>query len=862
MSSLHTQASNFLDFMKTGVDHRTGQFTLALTLPLPPANQLNGPALSLTLAFSVLGSSTNRGYGLGWSLCLSELDRHRLRLASGEQYAIDQEASTFAPGCPLHFIDQKLKTLRVTLQDDGDYRVDKKSGEREFLREQEASGRYLVEEMHSPQGHRLFIDWAPYGNAGDFILQRIRDEQRDLLSLEHFADEVALSVNPHTSEAALLRLVLSNERLVEIHLPNVDTPIRIDYDAEPLADGSRLLLPREVHSPLGAHDTITWATGRQGHHLPVDAPFAYLPRVLSWNHDTGTPGNQRLHAYQWLGTTNYLGFASQQAFSWQTGRDNLYQVEHEYRYQCIETLTDGNGQDLGSIERVWDRFHLLVSETTRLGNHETRKDTHYGVDPKLTWEQQPPCCQLPHKVRTTWVDHGDDGASRTETTLYRYDDFGNITYTRYPGGIEEFNLYYPAEGAEGCPPDPLGMVRSLKKNTTQPAQAPGNAPILSTAYTYELLPSLIQGAPAHLVVASERLLDEQRGQVLEHTRQSYIRTPGIAYGREALRITELNGKATTTHYQYAATDDERLSTTTISGFENDAENQASETVAQSWLSGQTTWVRDRAGVCTRYQYDALGRITRTVHAADSPYQTEQTTRYHLDDSLAREVRANPQDNPVMVEQTDASGCRHRQWLDGDGRVVRQEREALDHAPGTFREILLAIYDALGRPISRTRQDWYGTDASSVLTLTSTTAYDDWGQPVLSISPDGISSHQHNDPISLRSEQWQSVGGVSGPKRVVVRDTSGAPIEQQHWTAAGERVRTHKQVRDGLGRVIEEHIEAAGSPTLITTYGHDHYGRITRSSKPDGTGLAWAFAAHSDAEHVESITVTPAQEQQP
>ena len=862
MASLHTQTSNFLEFMKTGVDNRTGQFTLALTLPLPPANQLSGPALSITLAFNMLGSNANRGYGLGWALGLSELDQNTLRLASGEQYAIDQEASTFAPDTPLTFIDQKLATLRVTPQADGDYRIDNKSGTREILREQQASGRYLVEQMHSPEGHRLFIDWAPYGNDGHFILQCIRDEQRNLLSVEQREDEVELTLNPQTTQAAVLRLVLSNERLVEIHLPEVASPISIDYDEELLADGTRLLLPCEVRIPLGAHDTITWASGRQGHHLPADAPFPYLPRVLSWNHGTGIPGNERAHHYQWLGTTNYLGFGSQQAFSWQSGRDNLYQVESEYQYQCIETLTDASGRELGSIERVWDRFHLLVSETTRLGECETHTYTHYGVDPDMTWEQQPASCQLPHRITTTWTDHARDGASRSETTTYRYDDFANITYVSYPSGIEEINLYYPAEGDKGCPADPLGMVRWLKKKITRPAQAPGNAPTLSTAFTYELLPSLLEGAPAHVLVASERLLDEQGHRVLEATQQSYIKTPGVAYGREAESVTELNGKRTTTAYRYEISDDELINTTTITGFENDEAHRASDSYGQSLLSGQTSWVRDHAGSCNRYYYDAMGRIVRTINAADSPYQTEQTARYHLDDSVARAVRANAQDNPVMVEQTDSTGCRQRQWLDGDGRVVRQEREDLDHAPGTFREILHTVYDALGRPISQTQRDWLGTNDASVLALTHTTAYDDWGQPALSISPEGISSHLQNDPVTLRSEQWQSAGTTHGAKLVVLRDTSGAAIEQQHLTADGELIRTHKQVRDGLGRVIEERIEAVGSPTLITLSEHDHYGRITRQTLADGTRLSWTFAAHSDDAHVESLTVTPAQEHQP
>ena len=116
----HSQASNFFDCLKTGVDNRTGQFTLALVLPLPPANHLCGPALSLNLAFNTLGSMSDRGYGQGWNLGLSELyldqETTRLTLTSGEQFAIDMDTSSFAIDQPLRFLDQKLETLQLLQQ--------------------------------------------------------------------------------------------------------------------------------------------------------------------------------------------------------------------------------------------------------------------------------------------------------------------------------------------------------------------------------------------------------------------------------------------------------------------------------------------------------------------------------------------------------------------------------------------------------------------------------------------------------------------------------------------------------------------------------------------------------------------------
>ncbi|MFH7457023.1 hypothetical protein, partial [Pseudomonas syringae group genomosp. 7] len=72
---------------------RPAQNTLARSLPLPPANHLAGPSLTPTFAFSPLGSTQIRGFGLGWSLNLSELilnaDAPMLRLVSGEQFAVD-----------------------------------------------------------------------------------------------------------------------------------------------------------------------------------------------------------------------------------------------------------------------------------------------------------------------------------------------------------------------------------------------------------------------------------------------------------------------------------------------------------------------------------------------------------------------------------------------------------------------------------------------------------------------------------------------------------------------------------------------------------------------------------------------------
>ncbi|WP_459206588.1 hypothetical protein ACSMEV_19460 [Pseudomonas sp. MLB6B] len=864
MPTLHTQASNFTDFVKTGVDARTGQFTLALALPLPPANQLAGPAASLSLSFSTLASTIDQGYGLGWNLGLSEvdLDQHnpRLSLGSGDRYAIDLSGSGMAVGESLRFLDLKLETVIVTWQDDASLRVDKKSGESEVLRKPHSdSSRYLLSELRSPEGRRLYFEWQPFGDGGS-TLQQVRDERRTLLELAHSDDKVVITLNPQTSAAAVIELHLSNQLLTHVYLPEVPQPVAIEYDA--IASGTaQLYLPVKVQSPLGACDILHWATDEDAHRLPTGAPLPNLPRVSTWLHSSGIPHNALDHAYTWIGEHNFLGYGSDQAFDWQSGRDNLYQVDSDYRYQVVETLSDGEGRPLGRIERVWDRFHLLVSEAHRLGDCEVLTTTRHGMDPTLDWAQQPPWCQLPHEVCTTYIDHAHTDARRSETTTYRYDAFGNIVQMVYPTGIEELSTYYPAAGAEGCPADPLGMVRWLRKKVVRPAQPSRGAPTLSTTYSYQSVASLLEAAADHVVIASETLLDEEDERVLEHSAYAYVSTPGPHYGRLQQTAVTLNGKTTTTRCDYLLGEEELVTTLTTLGFEDDESTRLSKASAQALLSGQTLWERSESASLTRYAYDSIGRIVRTTHAADSPYQTEQLARYHLGDEIALALQA---DNclPSLVEHLDVSGRCRRQWLDGDGRVLRIELQDLDHAPDRFREVSRTDYDALGRKIRETVQDWVGEDETAALALTSTQHFDDWARMDLSVTPDGVHNHLRHDPVALCSEQWQSHGDLLGPRLQTLFNVAGSPIEQRQFDTDGHLVRSLVLLRDGLDRIVEEQVLLPGSAPRVTRMRHDHYSRLVEKRLADGTVLNWQFAAHSDGQHPESITLTAAQEVAP
>lgn len=860
-TTLHTQATNFADFIKTGVDPRTGQFTLAFQLPLIPANDLAGPALSPVLSFGVLNSLRNRGFGFGWSLDLSEIDLHQdtptLQLSSGERFAVDIDASDLTPGGELVLFDAKLKSMTVTCLSDTVFRIDHKTGQTEILTQQQDSARYLVTEIRSPEGRRLFVEWAAFAND-DFILDHIRDESRTLLQVES-ADEGEVRFVVPGAAGRTLRLQLSNDQLSDVFLPGIEAPFSVDYEQHALDDTNHLLLPVELKSPLGAADAVTWGTGQYGHQLPEGAPFEVMPRVVEWKHSAGSPHTELTRTYEWSSAHNFLGYGSDQAFDWQQGRDNLYEVEQDYDYEVVETQTDPTGKTLSIITRTWNRFHLLTSEVVKRGQCETQTRTTFGIQPDTNWADQPAWCQLPHAQSVTYIDDG--GSQRSETTEYRYDEFGNPVFSRSPTGIEEHSEYFPAEGAQGCPANSLGIVRYLKKKTVKPARLEdgtyGGASETSTAYTYTSLPSLLDGEPALVLVETENVRDETHARLMETTSQTYI-TEGEAYARPQSSVTRLNDKATTTSYRYEQVGDERVTHTSITGFEGTDVVRQTQSNARSLKTGQATRDCNLAGVVSRFEYDELGRVTLAVTADASPYEAASVTAYHVGDAIALAQRSGDE-NPVLIEHTLATGQRRRQWLDGEGRTVRVELEDIDHAPGQFREITQTVFNAEGRVIRETQTDWLRdeNDPASVtaLVLTTLTEYDDWGQVRCVTTPDGVQTRTEHNPTQLTIRQWQENSGMKSPSRISLFNTAGSAIREQLYDTDGNLVRTTEWARDGLDRLFETRTLVPDEPDRVTALRLDFYGRTLEQQLPDGTVINWTYAPHSDDHHPESVAVT-------
>jgi RHS repeat-associated protein len=855
-NGLYSQASNFLSHVSTGVDPRTGQFTLAMGLPINVANNLAGPSISASLAFSSLGSAIDRGFGRGWTLSMSELNLSSgsLRLSTGEQYAIDMDLSNFGKGGELVFFDHKLKSLRVgSLDGEGKFTIEHKSGDVEILELDDSTGLALPVQIISPEGRSLFIEWRPYGVRGGSILYEIRDESRTLLRITPDAPNLLIESNPGSTVASTITLMVSTGRLSAIILPDNDHS-RWEFEYKEI-DG--LLFPEGIKHPLGSSDDVLYETGPNGHHLPQGAPLQYLARVSAWLH---TPGRDRPvlnRTYEWVGQQNFLGYGAALPGGWEDGKDNLYQSGQAYNYGVSETLQDAGGAVQSVISRTWNRFHLQTEEITSSQGKIVRVRTEYDEDPLLPWQVQPAWCQLPWKVTTEYEDTAQPSQPpRREQTETRYDEAGNIVYSRNASGIVETREYYPADyaGAE-CPPDPLGFTRWTREYRVEPALLPdgttGGAATLVTTYRYALLPSRISELPAH-VVAVEELMGEASPTgvtMIGATTQRFIQDGGEHHGRPLTSVSTLNGISTTTGYDYDLVDEQLIMRTTVTGFENDEENTAIEITARSVLTGLTVMEQDHDGVVELYTHDVLGRVVSKTVAPGTDYEVTMTCRYQL----AGDTRALN----VQVEETDTHGVRKRLHLDGDGRTLRTEVDDLDNAPGIFRETLSTRYNALGQVEQQTSQDWLALQPEPI-SQTTRYEYDGWGNRAITRRADGTTQYSFYDPVTLKARQWTlSTDNVKSVEVVSSLNELGSVVRSEHLHPQGGVVLAQDICRDGLDRVITQTDIVPLADPVITRTRYDLQGRVSSKTLPDNTVVNWSYAAHSDDDHRESVeVVTP------
>lgn len=845
-TAVHSNAFNFLSFVEHGVDPRTGQYTMALSVPEVKSHALAGPALPLSISFNPL-NTRDGGLGKGWGINLTEYNPRTsmLSLGTGETFKVT------GSGSRPDIAEKKLDSFHFHVDGGGYYRVVHRSGLVEVLQDRGGSQSLaLPVEVLGPDGRGLQLSYVPF--AGADRLERISDGTTELLRVtrSEVSKEVQLQFYPGQGEggAPLATYVLqldSSSRVTKVVLPTTEKACwRMGYETVRDID-----CVTEVWTPAGAHETIEYRDA--GHPLPGGARPA-LPRVTRQSVEPGFE-QAPMDVHYTYSDENFLGHRALSDWS-DDGLDNLYRVAgHTYRYHSIaEHWLEGKPKR--TVQRIYNRYHLLTDEITVQGKCRKTVSTLYYADHPdnidNTFAQQPAQCQLPMKVETIW-EEPETHRRRVETLETRFDVHGNLTELINADGTREVSEYFPVEGEAGaCPPDPEGFVRTLWARTVYPAPSEhGNAPTLRSEFSYLALQALpgMHSKP-FLVEASEALLDADEKE-WKRTETEYFDNPEdtLRLGRPKVMTETLNGKATATDYQYATLASPRVGehvlqvVETITGFDG---SHRAITQEHSLLNGEPLLVQDEQGVEIRYVYDALARVVLETVAPGTGYAASREYGYHL---VGEEG-----DNQAWQLMVDVKGVQTRSWLDGVARPVKEERQDVDAADdsgedrraASFRTTYEAKHNGLGELTEEKQTDWL---QSRDLILTTSYSYDDWGERASTRRPDRVSEWDVGDPIGLpeapgvvRRSWLESTAGIASGVTETWQDLFGENVRIERVGTDDEQVSLVLNHYDGLGRLAEQ-IDARDRST---TFVYDVFDRLVSTTLPGGAVVAREYAPHS------------------
>jgi RHS repeat-associated protein len=857
-TSVHSNAFNFMSSVKNGVDPRTGLYSVSISLPEIQTNDLRGPGFGLAMAYNPM-NEINSGYGQGWNLQLSQYTpgNQILSLSTGETFKV-----TGTNGDQLFMKEKKLDSFHFYQEDETRYRVMHKSGMVEILKVLGSSQNSvaLPIEIYSPAGHKIILDYKQFSGT-HLTLSSVKDDSGQTLLMVNPTDtsvEVLLQPYAGPDGGPLARFVMtlegSDRYVSKITLPTEnEASWRFGYRLK-----NNHLCISSVETPAGSREVIEYQD--LGHRFPGNSNREPLPRVTRHLIDPGSGQATIDVRYTYKNDNfeepNFLGYGLSAPWT-EDGLDYLYKHIGKYEYVCVESLWVDNLR-VREIQRTFNQFHLMTQEKTTQNNNVQTVETLYHLTPDVPFEQQPSYCQLPKEVNTTWTQLDNPNRWRRETVNTTYDTYGNLLKKTFDNGVVETSTWYPAEGAEGCPPDPEGFVRQRKDHTVTPvASTNGNAPTLRTIYRYKALPALAgSGLQNWLPAERETLVQleddketELQCTVFEHTNDP---SNGFLHGRVDRQTVTMNGKSTIVDYQYDRFESPQLGVhvqQTTETLRTDFDDVRRTVLRQHSLITSQLLLSLFDGLENRFEYDALNRPTREIVAYGTDYEASFRTEYTLS--------ANRDEHPEHLT-INAKGVRTRTVLDGLGRVTFQERDHVDsNSPNRYRQTYEAVYNAWGHLIEETEYDWLD---GKKMALTSRFNYDDWNQQSSITGPDGVEAHQHTDPIGTEEQKgpitrsWQQSAG-SAPTIVGKSETwqnkFGKPTRVRVLNAADEEVSVETFLYDGLGRCTEQ----SDVNKHITQFTYDPWSRLVNSTLPDTSIVKYEYAEHSSSDLTVTLSVT-------
>lgn len=843
LPKFYSQAWNFNDSNQTGVDPRTGLFSTTLPLLTLQSDYLAGPALLLSLRYSPL--LFDKGcFGLGFTLNLTRYNviTGRLILATGEEYVINNNRSSI--------MQKKFKNFIFEKTDYDNYRVIHKSGIIEELYRH--GNEYITELIRQPDGHGLILVWDK-SLTSLARLKEIKNNKGNILcKLDYSKDSIhtkTLSVLPNDVEFGYnIKFMYKGDYLSTI-TSDADPHLlewKLDYSSVAQIKSKNIL--SSVTFPTGLQESVIY--DKKGMSFPENIGWPDLPRVYQHTLIPGGEQPQTVTRWEWT-PHNYLGRGLIQNKEEGIADPLMHSLIVDYEYGSTAKVLDLDGSTiLCSVTRRYNSFHLLVSERTLRDGKMYVVLTTYHAKYGTNFDEQPLQYFLPVSQTELWDDGNARKYGKTRVTYWTFDESGNLLREQAPNGTLTEYIYYPSKGEKGCPADPHGFIRYLKRKTVTPPKLNGDEPITVSEHTW----TKIQGGTSGYFVLPRRVVDITGNMKVDVNREynDYPSDP-FSWGREKKRTTrftpDIKSRRSYTQWQefeYERTTQGLKQMERLRNFEN-------KIITRSTLHhphrGHLISETDAQGIISTYTYDKVGRVISRIDAEKSDYETRRSWSYEITEK-----------GPVTCE-TDIFGNQEKFLFDGLGRKLKQSRLDRDRT-NKWYDVSLQKYNSLGELVSDSVSDWLTEKDKPVVNCIETEVfYDGWGNISKQSFSDGTKSLRTIDPINLTYEIYAE--GSSDGKEIrtaavttFMDEKSRLPLKEIRKNNDGKVQSVRYFKWDGLGRLRQVTDEMKSK----TIWKYDVLGRILTSTLADGSIISRTYAPHLTGDQVTEISVTKNNEQ--
>lgn len=774
MPNIVTNASNFSDYISTGVDPRTGLYSFSIKIANFLSHKTSGSLFSLMLHYSA-SSTYDMGFGRGWGLALSRFDRasNTLSLSSGQNFKIEWNFEKSEYDIPY----RRLKDIRVFyLSNTREIQIVYKDGRQDFIDYDEGT----LKRMVSPQGLVIYFDYASSPSSQENALTTIRDGMGRQINIDWRSEPSKVIITHSVNNAEYQKFYFitggngSYTRLTQVNLPD-DSTIFIEYEFSRINNYD---LITKVTYPSGMVESISYLN--EGHSLPSGAPIAKAPYATRYVVGVGQNQPDQVINYNYS-DNNYLGFGGENNFI--PNEDPLFSATADYVYFSDEVINASQ-----SVKRYYNKYHLEIQVEYRENGTLYKKEVNsYFANPNTNINSQPANYTYLKEKQITYYENSTE---KTYTFEYDYDEYGNQTYSKEANGDVIRRQFYPASGVNGlCPREPNGFVSFLKNETFEPATISNGEQARTTTMTYKALPRIGGGEYVLIKTQTDRLSTV----IYEYFEDE---SAPLTYGRMKKQTTTINNNNVEVETQYTFSDNTLTTTQTTTTHDNKTLTSSS-TIA--YTHGKVVEEISPIGVTTNITYDSLDRVISQSTASSTEYAATVRYAYQVGDNV----------NNVTV--TDAKGNQIVEHYNNAGKLIRIEQTDDD---GVLRLLSESQYNAFGQLISQTQKDYLG---GHPLTLLTQYQYNARGEVSQIIHPDGRVETSNQNLVTLISSF--SVSGLM--KEVSTFDIAGQLLSKETLNSKDERLAFSQYTYDGYGNMI----------TTIDTHNH-----ITRYSYDDADRL--------------------------